>query len=256
MPLRTKLHTHIFADNEHWSWQKFAVKRDKSVQFKGEGGRAKEREREKKSEATSGPGAFCRWAFLFCDLPRNRRVRNDTAAWCFTRRVRGAFAGDLIFFFSFAVRLLAVRAAKCFISRPWLVDKETARPKRHDPCRFIYAAFCARPPHSSGRLRTGAGDWSIAPQLLPPPSHRRRRRKVGHLFFARNWLSWVSQGFAVIISSRYSRAQHGGSSIPNPPPPSAKLHISPPSLLDGLRPCIMHKVWSRCALKIPRVDWK
>lgn len=33
MPLRTKLYTHIFADNEHWSWQKFAVKRDKSVQF-------------------------------------------------------------------------------------------------------------------------------------------------------------------------------------------------------------------------------
>lgn len=85
------------------------------MQFKGREG---EREREKKSEATSGPGAFSRWAFLFCDLPRNRRVRNDTAARCFTRRVRKAFAGDLIFFFFFAARLLALHAAKCFISRP------------------------------------------------------------------------------------------------------------------------------------------
>lgn len=62
-------------------------------------GREGERERKKTSEATSGPGAFSRWAFLFCDLPRNRRIRNDSGARCFTRRVRRVFARDSIFFF-------------------------------------------------------------------------------------------------------------------------------------------------------------
>ena len=67
MPLRTKLHTHIFADNEHWSWQKFAVKRDKSVQFM-----------KKKSEATSGPRAFVSGHFYSMTY-RAPSVGNDTA---------------------------------------------------------------------------------------------------------------------------------------------------------------------------------
>lgn len=183
-----------------------------------EGGRKRESER-KRVRQPPGPGLFVGGHFYSVTL---RAI--GVYAMIRLRDVSHAVSGGLLreiwffFFLSFAVRLLAVRAAKCFISRPWLVDKETARPKRRDPWRFIYAALCGRRPHSSGRLRTGAGYRSIAPQLLPPPSHRRRRRKVGHLFFARNWLSWVSRGFAVIISSRYSRAQHGGSSIPNPPP--------------------------------------
>ena len=76
MPLRTKLHTHIFADNEHWSWQKFAVKRDKSVQF------IKKKER-RRSEATSGPRAFVSGHFYSMTY-HAPSVCNDTAGRCFT----------------------------------------------------------------------------------------------------------------------------------------------------------------------------
>lgn len=65
MPLRTKLHTHIFADNEHWSWQKFAVKRDKSVQFMK---KRKGKKRKKKKWGNLRASGFCQWAFLFNDL--------------------------------------------------------------------------------------------------------------------------------------------------------------------------------------------
>lgn len=63
MPLRTKLYTHIFADNEHWSWQKFAVKRDKSVQFM-----------EKEEWGNLRASGFCQWAFLFNDPSRTKRT--------------------------------------------------------------------------------------------------------------------------------------------------------------------------------------
>lgn len=97
----------------------------------------------------------------------------------------GAFAEDFISLIFFAVRLLAVRAATCFISRPGLVDKEkAARAERRDPSRFISAALCARRPL---QFRVGSGRAPDidppAPQLLPSTSRRRRRRKVGHLFF-------------------------------------------------------------------------
>lgn len=61
MPLRTKLYTHIFADNEHWSWQKFAVKRDKSVQFM----KKKEKVRQPPGLGLLSLGISIQWPIMY-----------------------------------------------------------------------------------------------------------------------------------------------------------------------------------------------
>lgn len=137
MPLRTKLHTHIFADNEHWSWQKFAVKRDKSVQFMK---KRKEKKERRRSEATSGPRAFVSGHFYSMTY-HAPSVCNDTAGRCFTLCQK--CTRSFFFFFSFlTVQLLPAGpdSDHCHnMLRLWLflssVPHQTMRPgpQRHDP---------------------------------------------------------------------------------------------------------------------------
>lgn len=141
MPLRTKLHTHIFADNEHWSWQKFAVKRDKSVQFMK---KRKEKKERRRSEATSGPRAFVSGHFYSMTY-HAPSVCNDTAGRCFTLCQK--CTRSFFFFFLFNRAAVTGRARLGSLSQhaPALIvseqraapDNETRTPTSWPCCLII-----------------------------------------------------------------------------------------------------------------------
>lgn len=199
MPLRTKLYTHIFADNEHWSWQKFAVKRDKSVQFM----------KKKKSEATSGPRAFVSGHFYSMTFHAPSAC-NDTASRHFTLCQKCKR-------FYFILQLLVVAHNMLWL---WLFLNSVLPRQRGRGPDAMTCCLIIQP-----EWRSRINRYTVHNVNICPLCHSYLFRRGGYwsatlhsfsvlckwvIYFLLG-IGWVRvcQGFAVIISSFYSWAQHG-----------------------------------------------